>query len=77
MVLELVTGVELSIPVDRVQGLADASAGQLSEVEITFSGLGLHWPQLDADVYVPGLLQGALGSKKWMSHLMAKGRSSS
>lgn len=72
VVLELVTGIELAIPVDRVQGLAEASDGQLSEIEITFSGLGLHWPQLDADVYVPGLLQGALGSRKWMASLMGR-----
>ncbi|WP_312320445.1 DUF2442 domain-containing protein [Stenotrophomonas sp.] len=70
VVLELVTGIQLSVPVDRVQGLAGARAGQLSEIEMTFSGLGLHWPQLDADVYVPGLLKGALGSKKWMASLM-------
>jgi len=27
----------------------------------------LHWPKLDADVYVPALLQGVLGSKSWMA----------
>lgn len=72
VVLELVTGIQLSVPVDRVQGLTKASAGQLSEIEVSPSGLGLHWPQLDADVYVPGLLQGALGSKKWMASLMGR-----
>ena len=29
--------------------------------------LGLHWPRLDADVYVPGLMAGALGSRAWMA----------
>ena len=72
VVLELVTGIQVSVPVDRVQGLTKASASQLSEIEVSPSGLALHWPQIDADVYVPGLLQGALGSKKWMASLMGR-----
>ena len=72
VLLELVSGMQLSVPVDRVQGLSEASASQLSEIEVSPSGLALHWPQLDADVYVPGLLQGALGSKKWMASLMGR-----
>ena len=31
------------------------------------AGLGLHWPRFDADVYVPGLMAGALGSRTWMA----------
>jgi hypothetical protein len=27
----------------------------------------MHWPRLDADLYVPGLLSGALGSRAWMA----------
>lgn len=26
------------------------------------NALGLHWPLLDADLYVPGLIEGAFGS---------------
>ena len=44
-----------------------AGAPQLDEIEITPSGFGLHFPRLDADIYVPGLLEGFLGSKKWMA----------
>jgi hypothetical protein len=29
--------------------------------------LGLHWPKLDTDLYVPALLQGVFGSKQWMA----------
>lgn len=72
VVLELVTGIQLSVPVDRVQGLTRATANQLSEIEVSPNGLALHWPQIDADVYVPGLLQGALGGKKWMASLMRR-----
>ncbi|MER8672015.1 DUF2442 domain-containing protein [Mesorhizobium sp. M1156] len=37
-----------------------------TESGISPTGLGLHWPQLDADVDVPALLQGVFGSKRWM-----------
>ena len=34
--------------------------------------LGLHWPRLDADLYVPSLLQGMLGSKSWMARQLGE-----
>jgi hypothetical protein len=34
--------------------------------------LGLHFPQLDADLYLPALLQGFLGSRQWMAQAMGK-----
>ncbi len=67
IVVSLSTKVELMFnPVDA-QGLEDATPAQLSEIEISPSGFGLHWPQLDADLWVPGLLEGAMGSRKWMA----------
>lgn len=65
------TGVRLVVPVRLLQGLADAPSRSLAEVEISPSGLGLHWPSIDADVYVPGLLGGVFGSKAWMAALDA------
>lgn len=70
IVVNLNTGVQLAVPVRLVEGLADASADELSQIEIGPAGLGLHWPKLDADVYVPGLLQGVFGSKRWMAQQM-------
>ena len=67
VVIVLDTGVELAFPARLAQGLAGASVEALSEIEISPAGLGLHWPQLDADLYVPALLQGTLGSKQWMA----------
>lgn len=61
------TGVEIAFPARLAQGLAGASDESLSEIEISPAGLGLHWPKLDADLYVPALLQGMLGSKQWMA----------
>lgn len=49
------------------QGLEDAKPSQLDEIEISPSGFGIHFPKLDADLYLPGLLEGFLGSRKWMA----------
>ena len=67
VVVALNTGVELTFPARLAEGLADASPDSLAEIEISPAGLGLHWPKLDADLYVPALLQGVLGSKQWMA----------
>ncbi|GGB43775.1 hypothetical protein GCM10011380_36500 [Sphingomonas metalli] len=67
VVVALNTGVELTFPTQIAEGLADASPDSLADIEISPAGLGLHWPKLDADLYVPALLQGVFGSKKWMA----------
>ena len=54
------------------EGLADAKPAELSIIEITPAGLGLHWPRLDADLYLPALLEGVFGSPRWMAGLLGK-----
>ena len=49
------------------EGLEGALPSQLKEIEISPSGFGIRFPALDADLYVPGLLEGFLGSKAWMA----------
>ncbi len=67
IVIDLNTGVQIAFPTRLAEGLAGASPDDLAEIEISPAGLGLHWPKLDADLYVPSLLHGALGSKRWMA----------
>lgn len=67
IVIELSTGVQVAFPPRLAEGLADAPPDALASIEVSPSGLGLHWPALDADLYVPALLQGILGSKSWMA----------
>ncbi len=67
VVVTLNTGLELVFPTDAAEGLAGAQTDELSDIEITGAGLGLHWPQLDADLYVPALLQGVFASKRSMA----------
>ena len=77
IIVTLSSGVGIFFSPRDAQGLEDASPAQLSHIEITPSGFGLHFPKLDADLYVPAILEGFLGSRKWMAaRLGAAGGSS-
>ena len=67
LVVNLSSGVIIMVPVHLIQELAGADPEALTKIEISLSGLALHWPSLDADVYVPGLMQGEFGTKRWMA----------
>ena len=67
IVVTLSNGLELMFPPRRAQGLEHARPAELMEIEISPGGLGLHWPALDADLYVPALLDGVFGSRRWMA----------
>jgi hypothetical protein len=74
IVIDLNTGYSVSFPAARAQGLEHASPAELAEIEITPPGYGLHFPKLDADLWVPALLEGVFGSRAWMAaQLGAKG----
>jgi Protein of unknown function (DUF2442) len=51
----------------HAQGLEKATPSQLQKIEISPSGFGIHFPRLDADLYLPTILQGFFGSRKWMA----------
>jgi hypothetical protein len=72
IVVELNTGLAVVFPPSMVEGLQDARPRDLREIEISPSGFGLHFPRLDADVYLPGLLEGTLGSRQWMAAQLGK-----
>jgi hypothetical protein len=67
IIVRLTTGVELGFAPRDVEGLQHASADDLKVIEVEGFGLGIHFPKLDADLYVPALLQGVLGSKRWLA----------
>jgi len=67
VVVGLNTGVDIAFPVNLAEGLSGACPADLAKIEITPAGTGLHWPRLDADLYIPALLQGVFGSKSWMA----------
>jgi len=65
IIVELDTGTQFAFPPHRAQGLESAKASDLDTIEISSSGFGLHFPKLDADLWLPTLLQGIFGSKDW------------
>jgi hypothetical protein len=67
IVIGLDNGLELAFPPRLAQGLETASPTELSNIEISPLGDGLHWPAIDADLYVPALMQGVFGSRTWMA----------
>ncbi len=72
IMVSLNNGLELAFPPHLAEGLADAKPADLAIIEITPTGLGLHWPKLDADLYLPALLEGVFGSPRWMAGLLGK-----
>jgi hypothetical protein len=79
LVIELSNGMSIGFKPRDAQGLEHAKPEQLTQVEISPSGLGLHFPAIDADIYLLGLLEGFLGSRRWMAAQLGKagGRSTS
>ena len=73
--LHLDDGVRISFPRRSLEGLQDASAAQLAKVEILGRGTGIHWPLLDVDHCVPGLLNYMFGTSRWMAELGRRGGS--
>jgi len=55
-------GGSMSIPLATVPSLERASASKLEPVVVSPAGDALSWPPLDADVYVPGLVERAFGT---------------
>jgi hypothetical protein len=60
VVVQLSTGMALSFDASLAAGLEHAQPVDLLRIEVSPSGAGLHFPALDADLYVPSLLAGIL-----------------
>jgi hypothetical protein len=70
VLVELDTGYAIAFAPHLAQGLENAKPAQLDEIEVSPSGLGLYFPKLDADLYMPSILQGIFGSKNWTAARM-------
>jgi hypothetical protein len=79
LVIDLNTGFAIAFNPHRAQGLEEAKPEQLSKIEISPSGFGIHFPDLDVDLYLPALLEGVFGSRRWIASQLGKvgGRSTS
>ncbi len=67
LVIDLSSGLSVMFKPHDAQGLETARPEQLAVIEISPSGLGLRFPALDADIYLPAILEGFLGSRRWMA----------
>jgi hypothetical protein len=71
--IEFESGTMLNVPLSALQGLHAARPSELRIMEVSPSGYGIHVPAVDADIYVPALLEGVFGTKAWMSERSRKG----
>ena len=56
--LLLLDGRQLSLPLVFFPTLLTADTEELNKYELSGGGLGIHWDNLDEDLYVPNLLMG-------------------
>ncbi len=62
LVVRLEDGRAVHVPLEWFPRLRDASAAQLADFRLVGQGVGIHWPQLDEDISVRGLLLPEVGS---------------
>ncbi len=58
LVVDLADGRTLTVPLTWFPRLCNASKEQLQNWELLGNGEGIHWPDLDEDLRVAGLLAG-------------------
>ena len=69
IVVSFPTDIQATFSPSKVQGLSDAEPSELEEIQLSPSGLSLHFPAVDADVYIPALMHNILGSEAWMRQI--------
>jgi hypothetical protein len=52
---------EIRFPVELNKKLKNANEEQRSNIEIICGGTGIHWPDLDEDLSVTGIIEGRFG----------------
>jgi hypothetical protein len=75
LIVGLSNGRRLVLPIEDVQGLGNATHKQIQNYELLGRGTGISFPELDVDLYVPALIEGVYGNRRWMAQLGKKGGS--
>lgn len=70
--IEMNNGLEVAFDPERQQVLQGATDAQLTLVEVSGRGSAIHFPLLDASVYIPSLLQGVTGTRGWMAQQLGR-----
>jgi hypothetical protein len=63
----------MSIPRRIVPGLERASEAKMESIVVSPAGDVLSWPSLDLDVYVPGLVERAFGTRLFAASTGCRG----
>jgi hypothetical protein len=63
------------LPIEDIQGLDGATLSHIQNYELLGNGTGISFPDLDVDLYVPALIEGVYGNRRWMAQLGKKGGS--
>lgn len=77
VLVELRNGFAFGFSPERVPGLDGTSAKQLAAVDVSPSGDGLRWDDLDVHVSLTGLMVDAMNLKEWAPRIMGQIRSKS
>jgi len=64
LIVALADGRKLSVPLAWFPRLLAASPGQRQNFEILGDGEGIHWPEIDEDLSIAGLLHGKSATRK-------------
>lgn len=73
LIVELNDGRTVSVPVEWYPRLAHGSMKEREQWQLIGPGIGIHWPALDEDISVEGLLRGSPSGeseesfKRWLA----------
>jgi len=59
LIVDLMDGRTIAVPLAWYPRLLEASPEQRGDWEVAGAGYGIHWPKIDEDLSVEGLLRGA------------------
>jgi hypothetical protein len=71
--IQFADGVQIHIPRRLLQGLEDATPQQLGRMKLEGPGTGLAWPALGVAHYIPGVIDGLFGTRRWMAEIGRRG----
>ncbi len=72
IMITLSNKLEVALDPKLSQALCEAKPSQLKKIEIDGAGFALFFPKLDDGIYLPSLLRGIFGAKKWLDKQAAK-----
>jgi hypothetical protein len=72
VIVELTNGCGYAFPAALVEDLRGASEAGLADVRVDGVGFNLNFPALDVDLYVPALVAGIFGTRRWMTRELTR-----